>query len=295
MGRPRNSDYEPELIEAGIDWITFIADSRVGRDEVAGLADEIRREDLDTGSPLHDWRWMGYTGWRTASIRLGWRSASACLQATGPSAGFIATRMRSFSGRVTRLDVQATATLSSSLPSFVTRCISPSTRNGRSPGPCRGRIGLSRDSTGLAIGTVGARTGPRYLRVYDKGVEQRSHPPGVRWRLEVEAKQSLAEGLWADFQSQKDVPAWCYESVESQWRASGSRWLLPRSSRQRSAVRAVAKRPPTAVELLAWLRTTVAPTLPRVLKVYSAHELLGALGLHEVAMARPSSMECEDP
>jgi hypothetical protein len=291
--RPRHRIASNELgiqqIESGVDWITHIGESRKDIELMESLAVDIMREDTDNGSKARPFTFMGYRGWRTARTALGWHSGKALMQGTGNSAGTIATRLRASGGRTTRLDVQATVTLSQSRADFVTsslklrRDIPPSLR--RSP-PRRGQ---SSDSSGLRIGTVGPRTAPRYLRVYDKGVEKGDAPPGIKWRLELEAKQSLGEMLWRDFQTTEDVPGWCYASLEAQWRLSGCSWLLPRCSHQHCPPRAVREGPSDAVRIAAWLRTTVAPTIPRYLTVYSPAELVEVLGLTSLLSPIPSN------
>lgn len=139
---------------------------------------------------------------------------------------------------------------------------------------------------------MGRRIDPRYLRVYDKGVETGTQPPGVLWRHELEAKGGLAEVLWNDLPAAPDLTTWCYATVEAQWKSSGCCWPLPASREPRPALKAPEKPPAAAVTLAAWLATSVAPTLPRVLAVYSPDELVRMLGL--VGILQPCPGEASD-
>lgn len=285
-GRNPNSEVGIESVESGVDWITHIAERKSDVEYVTALAEEVGREDAAAGSKQRSFSFMGYRGWHHARVRLGHSYGKALVQSSGSAAEYIATRLRSSSGRTTRLDVQATIRLSRPHSSFASRSISWSLASRSPKSESRIRRGFSSDSSGLAIGTVGPRTAPRYLRVYDKGVQSGTADPGVLWRLELEAKYGLAEALWQEFKTTEDPAPWCYGSLEAQWKSSDSPWLLPKSSDQRSALRAPKREPAPAVVLAGWLRTTVAPTLPRVLAVYSVGELLEVLGLSDLAMPR---------
>jgi len=275
-------------LETGIDWITFIAEERRGKEQVEEIAEEQRALDLANGSKERTFTFQGHKGWHTASVRVGYGPLGCILQSSGTVAGSIATRLASCIGRTTRLDVQATLTLSQPALGFARYATSllPATR--KCPTRNRPRIGHSSASDGLSIGTVGKRTKPRYLRVYDKGVEARLAPPGRMWRLELEAKGDLSTQLWDSFRSTPNAPTWCYESLSTQWKGSGCFWplpplhgpLVPLAARERGVA--------PAVSLMAWYRTSVAPTIPRSMKMYEVTEILDALGLGDVAVARGS-------
>jgi hypothetical protein len=293
--RPRHriptNEFGIESVEAGVDWITHIAERKSDVEFVEALAEEVGREDAASGSKKRPFSFCGYKGWHHARVRLGHSYGRALIQSSGSAAGYIATRLRSSSGRTTRLDVQATIGLSSSHLRFAKRSISLCSDTPNRKSASLIRRGFSEDSTGLAIGTVGRRTNPRYLRVYDKGVEKGTATPGTLWRLELEAKYGLAEVLWQQYRTTEETAPWCYGSLEAQWKSSASRWLLPKSSDPLSAARSPKREPAPAVALAGWLRTTVAPTIPRLLTVYSVEEVLGLLGMSDMAMSREKTDE----
>lgn len=290
-GRRGSGAFLDAEVCTGIDWITFLTDTRSEGDAIEEIANEWKEIDLGVGSKLKGFSWQGYRGWATASVRRGWMGHRSALLSSGAAAAFISTRLRSFSGRCTRLDVQATCSFSKTQLHFGRRAISLSTRSRQLPPSSRPRRGFSSDNRGCRIGTVGKRTGERYLRAYDKGVEAKALPPGYRWRLELEAKHDLAEGLWSDFRKATDVEGWCYARLEEQWRQSGCSWPLASSGSQLAPLARPEREPAPAHALLAWMRTSVAPTIPRVLTTYDVTEVLSALGLSDVAMARHRSDE----
>lgn len=273
-------------LESGVDWITFITRGRNDSDEVDEIAEEIKQRDLEQGSALKPFYFQGYRGWRTASCSRGYTQEGSLLLSSSSAADDILTRLVSCTGQMTRLDVQVTCELSRSRLGLERLATTRSTKSRQSPTRYPTRRGHSSWNDGSAIGMVGRRTKPRYIRCYDKGVESGTAAPGVKWRWEVEAKQGLADNLWRDYQTATDHRTWCYRSCESQWKRAGCSWHLPASSKLREAVGAGTKKEPQAHSLAAWLRTTVAPTLPRVLAVYDVAQLLEILGLAELATPR---------
>lgn len=271
----------------GIDWVRTIIEDTAEARELADWADEQHRADEQQGSAARPYFFQGYKGWRTASVSHGWYQGALILESSSGAAGPTAIRLRRSTGRTTRLDAQVTVRLSAPRSDCAELSTLRSTERTEYRRSSQALTGLSSQSDGLCIGTVGRRTAPRYLRCYDKGVQSKAAPPGLVWRWELEAKYSLAGVLWQDFQRAQDVPSWCYRSVESQWKASGCSWPLPNSERLSSPLRPPKRPPAPAATLAAWLRATVAPTLPRVLRAYSTAELLELLGISHLAQPIP--------
>jgi hypothetical protein len=288
--RPRKSKVTNKVeiasLDAGIDWMTFYPTGEESRRRVAELVEEYQTADIEAGGKVKRGHFQGCHGWRTASAFLGSSSTDQVLITSSHSAASMSIRMRGCTGRMTRLDVQATCSLRSPLSRFGTRslqCSTPKTRQLPSKPPLTGWL---KRSDGCAIGTVGRRTGRRYGRVYDKGVEQKTHGEGYRWRYEVECKRGLGDVLWRDFQAATDPVRWCYESCAAQWKRSGCSWLLPNSVTPRVALTAPGSVVAPAAALDVWYRRTVAPTVQRYLKHYDVAKLLEALGISELAMPR---------
>jgi len=296
MASRRGARIDPndiEYMQVGVDWITFITSGFEDARQVDDIAEEFKERDLSEGSALKPFSFQGYHGWRTASVSRGYTPEGSVLMSSSGVADTIATRLASCTGRVTRLDVQATCRLSEPRLDLDGRATSLS----KSPRGCSTQQsslrGRSWRSDGLRIGTVGKRTRHRYLRVYDKGTESRTDAPGRLWRLELEAKRGLADRLWSEYRETPDVRSWCYGSLEAQWKASGSFWPLPRSSERRCALGAGKRKEAPVAALLRWYGASVAPTLPRAIRGAGLEEVIAALGLTGVVQPIPRSSDDE--
>lgn len=277
---PSGSFREPQ-IEGGIDWVTWIDRSDHGAETAEAIAHAMVREHEPLGTKVRPFNLHGYEGWGTAHFRYGRRGHSGMIQCSGTGAAYAWTMLPSSTGRVTRLDVQITHYLSRSQPLYGMRFLRCSPRAARSSPSRSPRSGLSKDSTGLFLGTVGARTNSRYLRVYDKGVETRLHPPGHLWRTELEAKGTFAQRLWQDLQKAPDKAVWCLRSVAQQWSRSGRCWPLTSLVPTEGGI-AVPKDPPSEIERTArWMRQTVVPVVERLCAAYGRDSVLRMLGLEQ--------------
>lgn len=284
--RRTDGGFCPESITGGVDWITFITDDRKSTDSLVSTLEPIARGELGRGEKRRPFRFMKWRGEMAGAVRLGIQGDTAVAQLSGDLCASTWTHLRSLPGRVTRLDLQTTLRLSTPQKGFARSLLRPSEKTRQLPPQSRVPTSYSSDTRGLRIGTVGLRTNRRYLRVYDKGREADTHPAGTLWRVELEAKRDLAPKLWNRMRVEPDAPMVCYESCARAWRQSGYRWPLPRPSRDSVVPPANARTPAPAHALAAWLRTSVAPAIPRILAVYSTTELLDMLGLSHLATER---------
>lgn len=131
----------------------------------------------------------------------------------------------------------------------------------------------------MFLGTVGRRTKPRYLRVYDKGVELGTAPPGALWRMEVEAKGALAPKLWEDLKQAPNVREWCWNSCAEQWKLSGYSWPLSGSLRGSRGITIPSKERPEVERLEDWLRQSVRPAVARMRRAFTDEQILEMLGM----------------
>lgn len=186
-------------------------------------------------------------------------------------------------GYALRIDTHLTLALSESLPSFGT-CLLGSTTP-ISTYPRRKSILVSHHTatSGLWLGTVGKRTGPSYLRVYDKGVEQRCAPPGLLWRIELEAKQQHARKLWADNRQRLSDPTFCASYSLQSLTSRGFSWPFGALASESLDTRAGPRPQSTPTKLAAWLVLSVRPAISRLRTVFTVAELLEMLGLSDVA------------
>lgn len=265
--------------DAGIDWVTYIGRSDAACAAVIKLAHALAEERTSPVDKRSHFKLMGYQGWRHGAIRLGLRARSAMVQLSGETASECWDRLVPCGGLPTRLDVQVTSQPSTPQPRFGQRFLrrtTPTTQESRSN---LTRCGLWKDSTGAYLGTVGHRTKDRFLRVYDKGVELGTHPPGALWRTELEAKGRRAVALWTQLQRAEDVRQWCFDSLAASWKRSGFSWGLEGHSRNYELPSLGAKPIPDEERLIKWLQTSVQPAVQRLLAKYSPEQVTAFIGL----------------
>lgn len=141
------------------------------------------------------------------------------------------------------------------------------------------RSGTAMTAHGINIGKRGKKGSGRYLRVYDKGLEQKTHQPGEWVRWEVELSDTCAQQFATKFATEDDAIStalshalWVVEFREK----TSSRMLARRplahwfqeitqhTTRERlTAVRAKS----TVESYTRWVKTSVAPKLATLARI----------------------------
>lgn len=266
-------------IRAGIDWVTYIARTPAAAAGVARLAHELVEEHVCPTAKEEKFHCGGYRGWQRDAIRLGHRGAMSMLQLSGEVAAASTVRLEQSGGLPTRLDVQTTCYLSAPDRSFGRRFMRPRTPSSSQTPSSPPLSGCWKRSDGAFLGTGGQRTNCRYLRVYDKGVQTRTLPPGTAWRAECEIKYTVAPAVWRDYLTAEDKWQWCYDTCAVQWQLAGWSWPLRKHSPEARRVTGDPKPPTDAERSAAWIRQSVRPVIKRLQKVYTETQLLQMLGL----------------
>lgn len=106
------------------------------------------------------------------------------------------------------------------------------------------------------------------------------------WRLELEAKHSHAEELWKTHRMGIVEPRFCAKYCVSSWRAQGRSWPVGGFDDYIKTVEPKKTQRSDNLKLMTWVWSTVNPVMRRLLTVYTADELLLALGLSDVATSR---------
>lgn len=274
-----------ESIEAGIDWVTYTAPRKGGETALRAFGRWVIDQQRLQGSRVAPWRAEGYHGEASEQCASGSREDTDYLRLSGSLAGSLWSEIPSASGHPTRLDVQTTLLLRESHTSLgrgiwkqAPSPISP--LRGRPP-----RRVCSVGSCGLWLGTVGTRTARSYLRIYDKGVEKKTHPSGYRWRIELEAKQSLARALWAEIHAAREPSKWCVSTCERAITAVAGTWPLASSGSIEPLPPVPARELESVQRTKTWLATSVAPSIARLLEFCDTDEVLELLGLDGYAQA----------
>lgn len=268
---------------AGLDWFRWVSNDTSNNDELLETIHVVQSSDTRNGSKVRPWRFQGFDGWQTDRIRYGVRAGRVLWESSGEAAASIAGLTPSSGGYCSRIDLQTTFRLSHSQPTWGTCLTGSWTTILKKSASTRTRHGLSLGTNGLWLGTVGSRTSRSYIRVYDKGVESKMAPAGIMWRLELEAKHEHARELWTKHRQTLNDPAFCGQYCAQSLTELGCSWPFGKLSNSRVDL-ALGRKESTSVGTLAvWLSRSVAPTIPRLLTVFSVAEVLEMLKLTDVA------------
>lgn len=268
---------------AGLDYFRYRSKDFADTDPMIDRLREIQEQDMSRASSLKPWKFQGYRGWQTDSVRWGQRGGRVLWESSGTMAACTLDRMVLSSGVALRIDLQITLQLCTPRPTLGSLLLSSATPTSPSSQTPRTLRGVHTETSGLWLGTVGRRTAPRYIRVYDKGVEQRAALPGLLWRVEVEAKQTEAQALWQQNRARLNDPTFCASYCASSLKSSGCSWPFGAIGNESVSVRRELELPPTPTRLASWLCTSVRPVIPRLLTVFTVGEVLTMLGLSDVA------------
>lgn len=263
----------------GLDYFRWITGPFDETRELVHTLDEIQRADISKASSLKPWRFQGYDGWQTDSVRWGQRGGRVLWESSGEKALSILQQVAPSSGYASRIDLQTTMSLCTPLPTFGSSLLKSIVLNSRSKRRTPIRCGLHSETSGLWLGTVGRRTGHSYLRIYDKGVESNLAPRGLVWRVELEAKASHARGLWQKNRSNLGRPDWCAQYSVDSLISSGCSWPFGRFVEEELDISVGRKEQSTPTRLMAWLAFSVRPVIQRLLTVYTVDEVKQTLGI----------------
>lgn len=139
---------------------------------------------------------------------------------------------------------------------------------------------------------VGSRHSQQFGRLYDKGVESGTAPPGYFWRAEVEYKKPLA-GLMAtelkEETSQNRVPA--IRDTVLHWFTDRGIEVPENVAGKTNISVSVEARITTADKKLAWLRTQVGPTVRQLVSLGLGKEVMKSLLIEEGDLLRMFATE----
>lgn len=282
--KENTSASRPEKWTAGVDWFRYKVEHPDHIHPTMEAIRELQCNDAERASAVKPWRFQGYEGLATDSIRWGKRGGLVLWESSGARAADTMGFMAPSGGSALRIDLQVTFKFSTSQPHLGTSLMpsSQATTPTRRHRPIR--VGLSTATDGLWLGTVGRRTSPSYIRVYDKGVESKLAAPGLIWRVEVEAKNTHSRELCQTHLSSLANPKFCASYVASSLTRLGSHWPWPELAKLPVDVKLGRKEETTAGKLACWVKHTVGPTIPRLLTVFTVAEVLEMLNLSAVAV-----------
>lgn len=277
------------ISNAGVDWVTMTTE----KDEV-GYAwyamytkyRAVKLKEAETEMPFSNGY---YSGLRIASMQWGYeKHLGYIVIISGSDADRYWERLSPVDARVTRLDLCVDFVHKDI--EYLARDLFDSIEEERR----KQKPGLS-----LFIGPeggdtlyVGSRHSQQFGRLYDKGVESGTSPPGHYWRAEVEYKKPLA-GLMAKELSEETSEGRVQAIADTvvNWFCDRDIPVLGDEAGERAIQISVEQRITTADRKLAWLRTQVGPTVRQLVSLGLGKEVMKSLLIDENTLLRMFATE----
>lgn len=263
------------LTSAGCDWLTATARRVAANEPFHELGMMLLEEEAESGNDIRQWKWMGYHGRATNSLRVGVRRDSWLLSLSSEVARSHWREVYALADNVSRLDVQATVELDQAHPSIVRELHGEATAQRRRTGRPTNYTLLSSTISGDTL-YVGQRSSDRYLRCYDKGVESRCAPAGKLLRYECEFKRGPARAVASSMYQSPEDTAYATGVISEHFLRRGLR--VP-SSCEEGRWDASSLTPADVDRKLLWLGRAIAPTVRFLLDRGRSQDVLRALGL----------------
>jgi len=280
--RTRTINFKSQL--ARVDWLTCTANSpaaaKILWDVGHSLLDTRKRKDENASR----WHVHGYSGWKSTGVGIGARGLSTMLQLSGEEARDHWQHGVRACENVSRLDLAIDSEADPPMPRLAgelyrkVHTITPKT--GRPP--CS-RLAVGSD--GGATCYVGARVSEQFGRLYDKGIEQKTQPKGHWWRWEVEVKGDAARSLAMALEGIPE-PGMAIAAHVRQWFAD--RCAIAPAGAAAGVKCFETREPSTNERRLAWLSSSVRPTVRMLLDAGLRDEVLFSLGLLPEKRSDPS-------
>lgn len=240
-----------------IDYVTITGRDVVGQDGMFAHACDWMDE-LETYYKRRDWKLLHYAGQNCGPLSLGFAGDdSFIIQMSGEAARDALIRIPEIAGlHASRVDFQITFENAHRL--FVEDAYNR--LEVQNAVATRKRYLRYIQGNGGSTLYVNKRTGPVFLRLYDKGAEQGGQA-GILYRAEVEFKKDKADIAWKLFVNAENRTELVKSVVISEFQSRGIE--IPVGSVQLVAVKA-ARKEPYHDKQLKWLRRSVRPAIDRL-------------------------------
>jgi DNA relaxase NicK len=267
---------EPHTIDsAGVDWITCTQSREFPEKHLRDIAFNLLESEESAGNKCSPWSSRGYVGYQAGGVRIGVRPDSWCVQLSSSVARDNWKQVYDERTNLSRIDVQTTVQFETSQPYIIKTlhrdALEPHKRPGR---PSERRL-ISSTTKGDTL-YIGRRVSQVYLRAYDKGVEQQSHEAGKLLRYEAELKGDRARQIAASIYKASSEWEASHALISQLFRREHVR--VPRETLERQWD-SLSLRTPDATRKLAWVRSSVQPSIKFLLLHVERDEIMDALGL----------------
>lgn len=268
---------------AGVDWVTCTYDrgTEVHSMALAQVLPLIRSfaQGNGQGYKIKSFGTNGYSGLSIAGAAWARRDDSAMMKLSSYSAGLFQALPDIDNARCTRLDVRFDAKWNERDKPALAHWAYNASREYKRQGagrPWKQSIIVGDDGNTCYLGS---RQSAMMIRVYDKEAESQLPEYKGVWRIEIEFKEDLANGLFHRLRRATDVDAAACELVATH---SARRGLsLPVTGDDRWFPDGYHNQGVTDnFRSLEWLRSQVSPTVRRLLREGLRDDIMRALGLH---------------
>ena|SRR5215831_12156411 len=278
---PQSFEVAPRSIHASVDWITCTATVEGSGASMYAIGDGFLRENERVGEDLAPWQMKGYRGWSAGQTRVGSRPSGSILSISGTECSKNWRDALAASENCSRLDLAVDSYFNPVVTDLAVNLYKNSRHVAHSQGrPTSSRLILASDGGSTAY--FGARVSERFGRVYDKGIEQKTHGRGEWWRWELELKGGLAQRVSHELSGLEDESCELLSIVADFFRKKTG-YSLPADTPR--VVRHESPQSPSSTQSLHWLSQQVRPTVQRLLSRGKLEEVLFALGIPQSAVA----------
>jgi len=283
----------PVLISLGVDWITVSQHSGWPGPAFTEIGGPILAEEQSLGNRLKPWSSCGYEGYHCGQCDLGTRADGQLIRLSGERAFNDWRRVLKHASGCSRLDLQATIHVGTSVASEVMRVY----RQARSYRPKIGKpaiISLLTSTDGSRTVYLGKRSSAQMGRVYDKFLESGNPAYQDCIRFEVEFKKRRARGIAFYLFSCPDERGAMAAELSGFFSERGVSSRLFRSFGQLLLLRLRIDSSPFATDdsrSLRWLESSVRKTVEHLVGSGLVKETLDALGLSDYAVPGPDGGE----
>lgn len=269
------------LYGAGLDWVT--ATTRTT--EVVERGKEVYQEWRDVVGRLgvreQAERWMQYSGVSCGGFFIGEADQGKIIRMSGTAAASCGEYALQGGWRPSRLDVQATVITEQSSDGYARTLAQRALEHIKEHSNGRPiKVTLTESFGHGDTLTLGSRSSVAYGRVYDKHKESKGQYPVGAWRYEVEYKQALAREASSRYLASVDKTSCVLSLVMGHLQKGGIE--MPLDISVPADILTLERLEASDERSIRWLRTTVAPTVRRLVQAGKIREVMSALGLDSV-------------
>lgn len=271
---------EDYIISANVDWLTVTSRSdRIGMSWQERFMKIVKEDRMSGGiGPDKKWKALGYEGKSANGIRWGYSDKLGWIVILS---GHISSKhWRGFVGnavKATRIDLAVTVALGVEMLDLPRKYYEEI----ESQGQRKRTYSLVQNTNQGQTLYVGSRQSDRFGRVYDKGVESKTAPPGMKWRYEAEFKKPVSEQVKKALLCTREKSVG--KIVGTVYDFFAYRLVKPLFSRSSDGIRIASETRVTTVQKrLTWLSTQVRPTVQQLILAGYTGEMVEALGLEDL-------------